>query len=160
LEVPVQPIGLTQQEIERLQLLIAQLDAQSPSAQDDRRQYPRVDFNHPMWIFLPTEPGRPWLHVYSRNLSTGGLSFLTRHLFYAHQHLVIAHELAEFSPMLVLCRVCFCRSIALGVMEVGLAFQSALADPEARRQIPSQWLAHVLRSDPLARQKTLELASV
>jgi hypothetical protein len=150
----VQPIGLTQQEIQHLQELIARLDAQAPATPDDRRQHPRIDFSHPMWLNLPAEPGAPWVHVYSRNLSTGGLGFLTRHLFYAGQHLVIAHELAEFAPMLVLCRVCFCRAIDMGVMEVGLAFVSALADPEGRRQIPAEWLARVYRADSLARQKT------
>jgi hypothetical protein len=153
----VQPIGLTRQEIEYLQQLIAKLDLQSPDTPDDRRRQPRIDFNHPIWLNLPTEPGHPWIHVYSRNLSTGGLGFLTRHLFYADQHLIIAHELAEFSPMLVLCRVCFCRTIALGVMEVGLAFVSALADPEGRRQIPADWYRRLLTTDSLARQKTPEL---
>jgi hypothetical protein len=155
----VQPIGLTQQEIQYLQQLIVQLDAQNPDAPDDRRRAPRIDFNHPLWLNLPAEPGQPWVHVYSRNLSTGGLGFLTRHLFYADQHLVIAHELTEFSPMLVLCRVCFCRSIAMGVMEVGLAFVSALADPEGRRQVPADWYRRILNSDSLARQKLPELAS-
>ena len=155
----MQPIGLTQQEIACLQQIIAQLDAQSPDTPEDRRVHPRVDFNHPMWLNIPSESGCPWVHVYSRNLSTSGLSFLTRHLFYTGQHLIIAHELAEFSPMLVLCRVCFCRSIDLGVMEVGLAFVSALADPAGRRQIPADWLARALRADPLARQKTPALVS-
>jgi hypothetical protein len=150
----VQPIGLTRPEIEHLQQLIARLDAQMPAGGDDRRLHPRIDFAHPMWLNLSGEPDRPWVHVYSRNLSTGGLSFLTRHLFYVEQHVVIAHELHEFSPMLVLCRVCFCRTIDLGVMEVGLAFVSALADPTGTREIPADWLTRTLQNDWLTRRKS------
>ena len=56
-------IGLTRQEIEHLQTLIARLDAQTPSAESERRTNPRIDFAHPMWLNLPGEPGQPWIHV-------------------------------------------------------------------------------------------------
>lgn len=146
-------IGLTRQEIEHLQQVIARLDAQSPANDADRRVHPRIDFSHPMWLNLPGEAGRPWVHVYSRNLSTNGLGFLTRHLFYAGQHLVIAHELNEFTPMLVLSRVCYCRPIDLGIFEVGLAFVSARPDKNSAREIPVEWLTQVLQKDWLTRRK-------
>jgi hypothetical protein len=146
-------IGLTRQEIERLQELIARLDAQSPGEGADRRVHPRIDFAQPMWLNLPGEAGQPWVHVYSRNLSTGGLAFLSRQLFYTDQHVVIAHELNEATPMLVLCRVCFCRTIDLGIQEVGLAFAAARADPERAREIPMEWTAQVLKNDWMTRRK-------
>lgn len=148
----MQHIGLTRQEIQRLEQLIARLDAQGPSEGSDRRLNPRIDFAHPMWLNLPADNGQPWIHVYSRNLSTGGLSFLTRNLFYNNQHLVLAHELNENAPMLALCRVCFCRPIDMGVQEVGLAFVAARADPESRRDIPPEWTSRIIQSDPLSRR--------
>jgi len=146
-------IGLTRAEIEHLEQIIAKLDAQPLSEAADRRTCPRIDFSRPMWLNLPAEPGQPWVHVYSRNLSTGGLAFLSRNIFYAEQHLVISHELNECASMLVLCRVCFCRNIDLGIMEVGLAFVTAKADPECRREIPAEWLTRVLQKDSLTRRK-------
>jgi len=146
-------IGLTRQEIEHLQNLIARLDAQTPAADADRRVHPRIDFKHPMWVNLPTHPGQPWIHVNSRNLSTNGLSFLSRNLFHVDQHLVIAHELNEMTPMLVLCRVCFCRTIDLGIQEVGLTFVTAQADPYQKRVMPEEWLNKVLESDHLSRRR-------
>lgn len=146
-------IGLTLAEIEHLQQVIARLDAQSAPDGADRRVHPRIDFSRPMWLNLPAETGRPWVHIYSRNLSTGGLSFLTRNIFYADQHLVISHELMEAACMLVLCRVSFCRPIDLGVMEVGIAFVAAKADPEGRREIPPEWLGQILQHDSLSRRK-------
>lgn len=146
-------IGLAQPEIEHIKVLIARLDAQPPSAAADRRVHPRIDFSHPMWLNVPTEPDMPWVHIYSRNLSTGGLSFLTRAIFYMGQHLVIAHELKEFQPMVVLSRVCFCRTIDLGIQEVGLAFVMMRADPGGRRVIPPEWLPQVVQSDFLARRR-------
>jgi hypothetical protein len=148
----VQHIGLTRQEIEHLEQVILRLDAQGPSEGSDRRLHPRIDFAHPMWVNLPAEPGQPWVHVYSRNLSTGGVSFLTRNLFYTGQHLIISHELNEMVSMLVLSRVCFCRNIDLGVQEVGMAFVAARADPHRAREVPPEWMARVLESDALCRR--------
>lgn len=146
-------IGLSRDEIQHIQQLIAKLDAQAPGPGADRRVHPRIDFSHPMWLNLPTEAGRPWVHIYSRNLSTGGLSFLTRKLFYVGQNLVISHELNESTPLLVLAKVCFCRTIELGIMEVGLSFQTVQPDPDRERRVPGAWLSLVLQNDWLARQK-------
>ena len=146
-------IGLTRDEIEHLQTLIARLDAHNTGQYDDRRAHPRIDFKHPMWLNVPAEPGQPWIHVYSRNLSTGGLAFLTRGIFYANQQVVISHELNEATSMLVLCRVSFCRTIDLGVQEVGLSFVTVKADPQHKREIPPEWVAEILQNDPMARRK-------
>jgi len=146
-------IGLSHDEVERIERLISQLDAQPPSAAACRREYPRVDFRHPLWLNLPTEPGRPWIHIYSRNLSTSGLAFLSKKLFYVDQHLIISHELMESCPQLVLARVCFCRTVENDIQEVGISFVVSQKDPERLRQIPTTWLALVLQNDWLARQK-------
>ena len=95
-------IGLSREEMQYLSTLIARLDARGPGGGADRRGMPRIDFSHALWLNLPTEPGQPWVHILSRNLSTGGLAFLTRQIFYVNQHLVISHELNEKEPLLVL----------------------------------------------------------
>lgn len=136
-------IGLTRQEIEHLQEVIARLEAQAPAGAEDRRVNPRIDFTHSIWLNLPSERGRPWMHVYSRNLSTGGLGFLSRNLMYTGQHVVIAHELNELTPMLVLSRVCYCRPVDLGIFEVGLAFVAARPDLHEKREMPVEWLLWV-----------------
>ena len=100
----------------------------------------------------------PWVYVYSRNLSTGGLSFLSRELFYSGQYVVISHELGEAATMLVLCRVCYCRPIDLGVQEVGLAFVTAKADPGNKREIPDDWRKRALEADGMSRGKVLATA--
>lgn len=156
----MQAIGLTLQEIQHLQAVIARLDAAVGDSDQgmERRVHPRIDFARPMWLLVPTDPDQKWIYVYSRNLSTGGLSFLSRNLFYAGQFVVISHELGESASMLVLCRVCFCRPIDLGVQEVGLAFVTAKADPGAKRGIPSEWRARALESDWMTQGKTSALA--
>ena len=148
-------VGLSRQELAYMQNLIARLDAQGPGPGSERRVRPRIDFSHPLWLNLPTEPGKPWVHILSRNLSTGGLAFLTRQIFYVNQHLVVSHELNEKEPLLVLSRVCFCRSLEMNIFEVGLSFVAAEKDPLRERRIPAHWLSQVFRSDWLARQKCL-----
>jgi hypothetical protein len=152
-------IGLSREEVDRVQHIIAKLDAVPAGAEADRRIHPRIDFSHPMWLNLPTEPGAPWVHIYSRNLSTGGLAFLTRKIFYVDQHLIISHELKENTPLLVLAKVCFCRNIDATFYEVGLAFTAIEYDPDRQRRIPSRWLATVVQSDWLARKKLPTMAS-
>lgn len=150
-------MGLTFQEMQHLQEVIARLDAVAAETGGpggaDRRVHPRIDFAKPMWLLVPADPDQKWNYVYSRNLSTGGLSFLSRGLFYAGQYVVISHELGENASMLVLCRVCFCRPIDLGVREVGLAFVTARADPGARRDIPAEWRARALETDWMMQSK-------
>jgi hypothetical protein len=147
-------IGLSREEITHISALIAKLDAQPLSDNADRRIHPRIDFSHPMWLNLPTEPGAPWVHIYSRNLSTGGLSFLSRKLFYVNQQLVISHELMENTPLLVLATVCFCRNVEMNVQEVGLVFTAIEYDPDRTRHVPARWMSMVLQSDWLARRKS------
>ncbi|HUO09806.1 MAG TPA: PilZ domain-containing protein [Phycisphaerae bacterium] len=152
-------IGLSREEIDHVQSLIDRLDGQPAGAEADRRVHPRIDFAHAMWLNLPTEPGAPWVHIFSRNLSTGGLAFLSRRIFYVDQHLVISHELKEHTPLLVLASVCFCRKVDNAIYEVGLAFKAIEYDPERQRRIPSRWLATVVQSDWLARRKNPAMAS-
>jgi|GEM_PF-2449990 len=149
----VQHIQLTPDELAHLQKLIARLDAKPLTEAANRRGSERVEFNHPMWLNLPTEPGQPWVHIFSRNLSSGGLSFLTRKLFYQGQHLVISHQLHEPVPQLVLCVVKFCRAVDFGVMEVGLQFKTSVLDPENQRRVPAEWRRLVLQQDWFARSK-------
>ena len=146
-------IGLTRDEVDRVERIISQLDARPLAEAACRREHPRIDFRHPLWLNLPTEAGRPWIHIYSRNLSTSGLAFLSKKLFYVDQHLVVSHELMESCPQLVLSRVCFCRTIDEGIQEIGLNFVVSQKDSQRLRQIPPTWLALVLQNDWFARQK-------
>ena len=146
-------IGVSPSDIEQVRRIVARLDAQADGPDADRRVHPRINFAHPMWLNLPASLGKPWVHVFSRNLSTGGLAFLTRHIFYSGQYLIIAHQLNENCPQLVLCKVGFVRTVSMGIMEIGLIFQTALADPDNRRIVPSEWTTLVLRNDWLARHE-------
>jgi PilZ domain len=152
-------IGLSRDEIEHIQQIIARLDAEPQGESADRRVHPRIDFSHAMWLNLPTEPGAPWVHIFSRNLSTGGLAFLTRKLFYVGQHLVISHELKENTPLLVLAKVCFTRIVEDGIQEVGLIFSAIEYDPQCQRHIPARWMSMVLQSDWIARKKNAPLVA-
>lgn len=147
-------IGLTAEELQYVQTLLANLDAAPglPGDATERRHHPRFDFKQPIWLNLPLEPGRPWMHVFSRNLSTSGLAFITRDPLARSARVVIAHHFAESVPQLVLCRVNFCRPIAPGYCEVGVVFETAVPDPQERREIPAAWYSQVLRSTWVVRK--------
>ena len=139
-------IGLTREETHRVSEIIAGLDAAPLSAGSERRIRPRVDYVHAMWLCLPEAAGRPWAHVHSRNLSTGGLAFLTRKDFKTGQHVVVSHYVGEQMPHLVLACVRFSRLVYVGICEVGIEFLAAKPDPQQRREIPADWIQTAMRS--------------
>lgn len=146
-------IGLSREETLEIEELIASLDAAAPSSDADRRIRPRIDFCQPMWINLPTEAGQPWIHVFSRNLSTGGLAFLARHQFSIDDYLVISHHLNEGLPQLALCCVKFMRGVTDSIFEIGLEFQAIAPDPGSQRQIPPRWTSMILRNTWITRTR-------
>ena len=148
----MQHIGLSRQEIQRIEAVISDLDAATPSAESDRRLRPRVDYSHGMWLCLPDAPEHPWIHIFSRNLSTGGLAFLARKEFLPGEHIVVSHTLGERVPHLVLGCVKFCRIVYVGICEVGIEFVSARSDPTNSREIPPEWIATAQRTAWVARQ--------
>jgi hypothetical protein len=151
-------IGLSREETVQVEQVIAQLDAAPHNSAADRRVRPRIDFCHPMWINLPTEPGQPWIHVFSRNLSTGGLAFLARREFAMEEYMVISHHLNEGVPQLALCCVKFSRAVTDGIFEVGLEFQAIAPDVDNLRHIPSRWTALILRNTWISRTRQNTLA--
>ena len=151
-------IGLSREETLEVEELIHQLDGASPNGAADRRVRPRVDFCQPMWINLPTEAGQPWIHVFSRNLSTGGLAFLARRQFATDDYLVIAHHLNESLPQLALCCVKYSRVVTESIFEVGLEFQAMAPDPDNARIIPPRWMSLVMRNMWISRTRSKTLA--
>ncbi len=151
-------IGLSREETQQVESVIAQLDAAPASSAADRRVRPRIDFCHPMWINLPTESGQPWIHVFSRNLSTGGLAFLARREFALEEYLVISHHLNVGFPQLALCCVKFSRAVAEGIFEIGLEFQAIAPDTDNLRQIPPRWTSLILRNTWISRTRSNTVA--
>jgi hypothetical protein len=139
-------IGITREETRKIAAIIAELDAAPGPAGADRRERPRIDYAHPMWLCLPENAARTWAHVHSRNLSTGGLAFLTRNTFYAGQHVVISHLVGERTPQLVFAAVRFVRAVNPSISEVGVEFLASVADPKQQRQIPADWMEFALKA--------------
>lgn len=139
-------IGITRQEVQKIAAIIAELDAAPLSAAADRRERPRIDYAHPMWLCLPEDPNRTWTHVHSRNLSTGGLAFLTRNTLLTGQSVVMSHLVGERTPQLVLATIRFIRAVNPSISEVGIEFLASVPDPRQARNIPADWIQHALRA--------------
>jgi hypothetical protein len=144
-------ITLSRQETARIAQLLEELDAALASDSEaaawaERRLRPRIDFAHPMSIRLSLEEGQPWIEVFSRNLSTGGLAFLAKQPFAKDSFLILAHHLNEGADQLALCRITFCRPIESAYYEIGVTFEAIVPDENSRRIIPSEWHSKVLRT--------------
>jgi hypothetical protein len=151
----MQHIGITRQEIQKIAALIAELDSAPLSAGAERRERPRIDYAHPMWLCVPEDTARTWSHVHSRNLSTGGLAFLTRNNFLVGQHVVISHLVGERTPQLVLAGIRFARAVNASISEVGVEFLASIADPRQLRQIPAEWVEFALKASWQAKHPLL-----
>jgi len=147
-------IGLSRQELDRVQALIADLDAAPPSPGAERRIRPRIDFCHAMWLSLPLAPGKPWVRIHSRNLSTGGLAFVARQPFALGSYVVVSHHLNEGCDQLALCLVRFCRQADVRLYETGVEFEQVVNDPDSHRRVPTEWASLVLRNLWVARAST------
>jgi len=144
---------LTDDDVKTDRHFSSQFNVPPPSTAANRHQPPGIAYPHFFWLNFSTERERQWMRIPCRKLSTIGLAFLSKRLFYAGQHAIIAHDFVESCPRLVLTRVCFCHTVGNGIQEVGIRFIVNQNDPERLRQIPSAWLALVLHNDWRARQR-------
>ena len=140
-------------EIDSSQRSGSLLKTPPPFAAASRHQHPGVHYPYFVWLNFSTERERRWMRIPCRKLSASGLAFLSNRLFYADQHVIIAHDFVESCPQLVLTRVYFCRVVGNGILEVCIRFIVNHNDPDGLRQIPTAWLALVLHNDWRARQK-------
>jgi hypothetical protein len=120
--------------------LVAFLEAHDQTPREGARQRERINYRRRVEIILIGQSGQPRVTGHTRNLSTGGLGFLTRRTFAVGERFVALLALGGGAGKFALCRTTFCRYLSEGMHEVGAAFE-ATAPRINNHRIPSNWIA-------------------
>lgn len=108
---------------EELQHVINQLDAESKTPTNNRRSRARKTINIPLSVYLIGLPGTPMVKVHGRNISVGGVSFLSKRSFPVNSYIAASFNLADKTTIkFLLTKVLFCRYVRQGHFQVGATF--------------------------------------
>lgn len=130
----------TVEQLAQVQEILAQLDRQSRPDQTNRRKTARLTVRMPLDMIVLSNSAHPTLEVFTRNISTAGIGFVSRRLFKNGEYLTLEFSIPGSPPKLVLTHVTFCRYIKAGLYEVGAAFIEAVAvNPALIDPIPPHW---------------------
>lgn len=124
-----------------LQIVIDQLNAEMKNPSDNRRRRPRKEINIALWVYLLGLRHMPRVKVHSRDISVGGISFLSKRSF--PERMLVATQLDTSGLMprkMLLTKIRFCRYVRGGHFQVGAEFIEAI-DGQAS-DIPTHWIEH------------------
>jgi hypothetical protein len=141
------------EQLSKIETVMLQLDA-SQEGQDfsNRRHAKRVNARMPMKVTLLAGMNRTQVDIFSRNISSGGIGFISRRHFKADERIAI-HLIVKGQPnRLILARVTFGRYVASGLFEMGAEFLECLKDNQARI-IPRHWLLTHAPAKPAREEK-------
>lgn len=129
------------EQLVQIKEIIAQLDHLAAARKvDNRRRADRVAIRSAMSAILLSEMSTTEVKIYSRNLSTSGIGFVSRRPFKTAERVAIPFEVNGNPGKLVLAKISFCRYIRAGMYTVGAEFIEAIADNHGRNRIPEHWM--------------------
>jgi len=128
-------------ETEVAERLVAFLEAVNPATEDNRRTRERSAYFRKAEVFLLAQTGQPCMTAFTRNISTGGLSLLTRRPFNVGERFAVKLTLGEGAGKYLLCRTTMCRYLSEGMCEVGAAFEGSAPCLNENHRIPADWVA-------------------
>ena len=119
--------------------ILSSLDHASLANGTNRRNNSRLPIRHELQIRLLKVPGTATFTIHTRNLSTGGLGFLSRRPFEVGERFVLPVKMPGTPSKVVLCRVTFSRYVSAGLYAVGSEFEQSLPDPTEKMDVPGEW---------------------
>lgn len=127
-------------DLTHIEAILHNLDLNKPTKSASRRKRERHQYRHKIDIFVLTPAGPVPGKVQSRNISTGGIGFVTRRPLVKGQRIIMCMTPQSSPAKLVLCRITFARHVSGGMYDVGAEFERAVADPAQEHTIPQEWL--------------------
>jgi hypothetical protein len=126
----------TTEQIERIEEILRLLDAQTAETGSNRRRAKRINIHATLAATVLCENGDATLQVYTRNISTSGIGFVSRRLCKKGERLALTFDLPGKPPKLVLAKVTFCRYVRAGLYDAGAEFMECVA---GTGRIPGHW---------------------
>jgi len=130
----------TNEQLERVEAILQQLDHfPGPETATNRRRSSRVNIHAAMSATIISESGEGKLQLFSRNISTSGIGFVSRRPCKSGERLAILFELPAKPPKLVLAKITFCRYVRAGLYDAGAEFLDCVS--AVANRIPPHWHA-------------------
>jgi hypothetical protein len=132
------------EQLEQIQDILSQLDHNAAAKKvDNRRNSARVTVRTTIGAILLAANNQTLVKIYSRDLSTAGIGFVTRRCCSAGEQFALPFDVRGMPPKLVLARITFCRYIRAGLYTVGAKFVEAIPNADRQNRVPEHWLPPV-----------------
>jgi len=128
-------------QIAQITAILAQLDNTPVSAGAvNRRRATRIKMRTMMSAVLLGADARPSVRIFTRNLSTSGIGFVSRRPFKEGERIALSFHIPRQSPKLVLTNITFVRYLRAGLYEVGAEFLECIEGTSSLAAIPPHWI--------------------
>jgi hypothetical protein len=128
--------ALTADEELRIAKVISALEGSGERTEHVARKHERTAFRQRVTLTLLSQRDRPQMSVVTRDISVGGVGFLSRRLFQSDEHFVLHLPTADGKSKLMLCQTRYCQYVTGALYNVGATFCEVA---EAGSGIPRHW---------------------
>jgi hypothetical protein len=134
----------TTEQIARIEEILRLLDQQRTDASANRRRADRINIHASLTAMVLADNGTDAsLQIYSRNISTSGIGFVSRRMCKKGERLALSFDLPGRPHKLVLAKVTFCRYVRAGLYDAGAEFLECITGEVGRKGIPGHWMPSV-----------------
>jgi len=131
----------TSDQLTQITALLAHLDSVPAEAgAANRRRATRLKMRTIMSAVLLGADSRPSVRIYTRNLSTSGIGFVSRRPFKQGERIALSFQIPNQSPKLILTNITFARYLRAGLYEVGAEFLEFIEGTTSLAAIPAHWI--------------------
>ena len=121
--------------------VIRHLDQSPLSPHASRRKAPRCDVRTAMSAILLDKENHPRIRIFTRNISTSGIGFVSRRPFKPDERIAFDFNHPNAERKIIIAKVTFVRYVRKGMYEIGAEFLKAVRESEApsalRQKIPN-----------------------
>jgi hypothetical protein len=111
--------------------IMRQLDDVPPDPAASRRRARRCDVRTSFSAILVDIEQHPQVRIYTRNISTSGIGFVSRRQFKIDERIAVAIKWPNAEGKILVAKVTFSSYIRKGMYETGAEFQHALLESQA-----------------------------
>jgi hypothetical protein len=128
----------TQEQLAKVQTILQHLDHTDNQDVENRRRAPRVTVRLPLDVIVLGVVNPAPVQVYTRNLSTSGMGFVSRRMFKSNERIAIYLRAQGLNSKLILGRISFARYAGGGFYQMGAEFLDSIQD-KGNMRFPSHW---------------------
>lgn len=134
--------NISNEQLVQIQEILARLDrGPLQSLSTNRRRAQRINLRTAMMAIVFHTTGPQEVKIFTRNISTSGVGFISRRPFKPEERVVIPFEVPGQTGKLVLAKLTFARYIPGGVYDAGAEFIECIPDPGGPDRIPEHWIS-------------------